>query len=257
MLKLFFREVEEQGGYTVKAGPEKNIWVGRAGLALIALLLGWNAAALGSESGPAPAMAVSDAQLFTREFREGGALKFYDATEADLRLGKFELAMLRYRFLKGQVAGHPAYRPLMAMVDHRLKFLKEQMGLAGVEVAPLRPVRGRRAARKVATSEAGAADPLPAAKGAPVVAPVGKASEPSGAPPGKEPPGVPGAAPTPAPAEGKLEAQPPENGQGAPPGVLPASPAEDKVKESPPEPPPSPPPPSRWQRLKKRLLFWQ
>ncbi len=229
-------------------------WRSGIWLAAVALALGWSVLALASESDPTPVPPVSDAQLFTREFREGGALKFFDATEAEVRLGKFESALLRYRFLKGQVAGNPAYRPLIAMVNHRLHFLQEQMGLAGVEVAPLRPVRMRRAARKPAAQETKAAGPSSPAPKTPADAPEAKAPEAAAIPPEKTSAVSPGDAPAPAPADPKPAAPAPPAGPSPAPGTPPASPEGDKVKEPAPEPPP---PPSRWQRLKKRLLFWR
>lgn len=197
-----------------------------------------------SESTPA---AVTEAQLFSREFREKGALRFYDATEEELRLGRFEAAFLRYRFLKARVGGDPAYRPLTAMVDHRLRFLAGQMGLAGQEVPPLRAARSRlspAAPRAVKDSGPAKGAGPGKAKAAPAAAPESAASPPPAAamPPSTETSPAsgapaPDAAPSPAPQQQKASE------------MQPAEPA--------PVAPTPTPPSSRWQRLKARLFFWR
>ncbi|MEJ5329048.1 MAG: hypothetical protein WHT07_02725 [Desulfobaccales bacterium] len=190
---------------------------------------------------------MTEAQLFSREFREKGALRFYDATEEELRLGRFEAAFLRYRFLKARVGGDPAYLPLTAMVDHRLRFLAGQMGLTGQEVPPLRVTRPRLspAAPQAVKDSGPAKDAKPQkAQAAPAAAPESAAS------------------PPPAPAAGPRTAAPPASG----PPALDAAPAAapEQQKPSGPEladqkPGPEPPAPStsRWQRLKARLFFWR
>ncbi len=212
-------------------------------LVLLSLLAGGSRA---SESAPAT---VTEAQLFTREFREKGALRFYEATEEELRLGRFEAAFLRYRFLKGRVAGDPAYRPLTAMVDHRLRFLSGQMGLAGVEVPALRATRPRPAPAAPAAPRA-IQDPPPGTTGQPEKAQAPQAAAPESA-----------ASPLPAPA-----ADPPPAASGPLAADAPPSPAPEQQKaqemelaeqKPAPEAPAPPPPPSRWQRLKARLFFWR
>jgi len=202
---------------------------GKAAAGLMALaLLAIPAGGAASESAPA---GVSDAQLFTREFREKGALRFYETAEEELRLGRFEAAFLRYRFLTARVGGDPAYRPLAAMAEHRLKFLRGQMGLAGVEVPPLRPAKLR--LRRAGVSRSPAAPeperPSPAAQRGAPGPPVPPVPEVQAAPESGNPPPAP-PAPPPSPPE-------PEEAAG--------------------KPAPETPPPTRWQRWKQRLLFWR
>lgn len=212
------------------------------------LLCSLGSGALASESTPA---AVSDARLFTWEFREKGALRFYEATEEELRLGRFEAAFLRYRFLKARVGGDPAYRPLTAMVDQRLRFLAGQMGLAGQDVPPLRGTRARLSPAAPAASQAGK-EPAPAKGAKPEKVQTGPAGPESAA----SPPPAPAASPPPAAA--------PASGPPAPDAPPPPAPEQQKAPEIEPadqkpaaEASPPSPPSSRWQRLKARLFFWR
>ena len=91
----------------------------------------------GEAQAAAPSRLLSDGQQFTREFYEGGALKFYDATEELVRAGQFERALLRYQFLRSRIHRQAGYRPLLAQVDHRLHFLKGQLRLGDVTLASL------------------------------------------------------------------------------------------------------------------------
>lgn len=223
---------------------------GKGAARLMALLLlcslgsGALVGARASESTPA---AVTEAQLFSRELREKGALRFYDATEEELRLGRFEAAFLRYRFLKARVGGDPAYRPLTAMVDHRLRFLAGQMGLAGQEVPPLRATRARlspAAPRAVKDSTPAKGAGPGKAPAAPAAAPESAASPPPASPPRPSPETSPASGP-PAP-----DAAPPA----APEQQKPSAP---ELTDQKPGPEPPAPSPSRWQRLKARLFFWR
>jgi hypothetical protein len=214
--------------------------VGLMALALLALPAGGAA----SESAPA---GVSDAQLFTREFREKGALRFYETAEEELRLGRFEAAFLRYRFLTARVGGDPGYRPLAAMAEHRLRFLAGQMGLVGVEVPPLRAVRPRRSPRAPAALRS-SPDP------APDPAALSERARPATAPTSETP------VPPPATPAARVTASPP-SGPPAPDSPSPAEPAPqepERAEQKPPTEPRAPsPPPTRWQRLKERLFFWR
>lgn len=231
-------------------GTGKRTGKGAARLMVLLLLSslgsGPLAGALASESTPA---AVSDARLFTREFREKGALRFYEATEEELRLGRFEAAFLRYRFLKAQVGGDPAYRPLTAMVEHRLCFLAGQMGLTGQEVPPLRATRSRPSPAAPAGPRA-VKDPAPAKGAEPGKAEaVTAAQTESSASPPPAPDMRPSAETSPAGPPGPDAAPPAAPEQQKP---LSAEPADQK--SAPEAPAPSP---SRWQRLKARLFFWR
>jgi hypothetical protein len=92
------------------------------------------------DTGPA---GVSDYGQFLGEYLAAGAFKFYDNTEALLRLAQFELSLMRYRFLKGQIQRKGDYRGLLAMVDHRLKFLKKQLHLGEMDIAAIPPRKER------------------------------------------------------------------------------------------------------------------
>ncbi|MCL6621194.1 MAG: hypothetical protein K6T55_03750 [Syntrophobacterales bacterium] len=217
---------------------------GKAAAGLMALaLLAIPAGGAASESAPG---GVSDAQLFTREFREKGALRFYETAEEELRLGRFEAAFLRYRFLTARVGGDPAYLPLAAMAEHRLRFLAGQMGLMGVEVPPLRAVRSRQAHRAPALRSS--PDP------APDPATLPEKARPAAAPTPETP------VPPPATPAARVTASPPP-GPPAPDRPSPAEPAPqepERAEQKPPAEPRAPsPPPTRWQRLKERLFFWR
>jgi len=90
-----------------------------------------------------------DYRLMWEEFESAGGIKFFSKTEELLRLAEFEEALLRYRFLKGQVAGLAAYRPLVLDIDRRLHFLQRQLHLseADIQALPRQRVRSRPRAR--------------------------------------------------------------------------------------------------------------
>jgi hypothetical protein len=93
-----------------------------------------------SEKGP---VIFTDYGSYLGEYQTAGALKFYDNTEELLRLAQFERALMRYRFLKGQIRGKVDYRGLINMVDLRLQFLKRQLHLRDVEIAAIPPRKAR------------------------------------------------------------------------------------------------------------------
>ena len=178
-----------------------------------------------------PARAASnygaDARQFSSELQSGGAFKFAEDTEDQLRSGKFELAFARYLFLKSHIRGSSLYTALNAMVDQRLHFLKTQMGLPEIPhyAAPYKKLKSR------VVKEAKAATPAEQKKG----------KEQEVAPkPGEEKPAetvIPGAPAVQTPT------QPPEK--------------EEKAEAEKPEAKkPPPPPPSTWERIKRRLKFW-
>jgi len=84
-----------------------------------------------------PAGGFTDYGSFLAEYQAAGAFKFYDNTEATLRLANFELALMRYRFLKGQIQGRVDYHGLLASVNRRIKFLQKQLHLHDSEVAAI------------------------------------------------------------------------------------------------------------------------
>ncbi|MFZ5451162.1 MAG: hypothetical protein ACOZF2_04745 [Thermodesulfobacteriota bacterium] len=85
----------------------------------------------------------TDYGSFLGEYQAAGALRFYDNTEELLRLAQFERALMRYRFLKGQIQRRGDYRGLLAMVDLRLGFLKKQLHLTNRDIAAIPPRRVR------------------------------------------------------------------------------------------------------------------
>ena len=182
---------------------------------------------------------VSDAGLFAQELFSAGALKFFENTEDILRVAQFERAFLRYGFLKGQIGRHCGYRPLVLMINQRLDFLKVQLRLPATEFAALTPPKARKMPRQ--KGQAVQAEPPAKAKPADAagdgektqaeetsLSPGAAASYPQGTPVASLPP------------QASQSQQPSEGAQ--------------VQEEKPPEPPP---PLSRWQRLKKRLLFWK
>jgi hypothetical protein len=186
---------------------------------------------------------VSDAALFAQEMRTAGALKFFENTEDLLRVALFERALLRYRFLKGQIGGHPGYRALVIMINKRLDFLKGQLRLPEADFAALTPPEARQGRQKKAHVAQAAPSGPPASKQEP--AEDGK----EGAKVQASESNIPS----------KANSSPPQGDLGAaPPPHSPASQQQsERIQEQkPPEPPPGPPP-SRWQRLKQRLLFWR
>lgn len=100
----------------------------------------------------APGAVQRDYVVFLGELEAGGALSFYDNTEDILRLAQFERALMRYRFLKGQVQGSVDYRGLVVQIDRRLRFLKKQLHLSEFEVAAIPPRRIRRPKPPAATT---------------------------------------------------------------------------------------------------------
>jgi len=180
--------------------------IGFCGKALVASMLG-ALAVVGLFLGPATAKrggggVPQDYRLMYEEYQAAGGLGFLHKTEELLRLAEFEQALMRYRFLKGQVAGQTEYRPVVVSINQRLHLLKRQMHLTEADISPL-------PRRRVALPPKPEPKPPPALEKA-------KAAEP-------------GAAPPPAPAEptGPQPQTPPvvEPGTGAPPapGAPPAA----------------------------------
>jgi len=99
----------------------------------------------------------TDYGSFLAEYQAAGAFRFYDNTEAMLRMANFEQALMRYRFLKGQIQGKVDYHGLLASVNRRIKFLQKQLHLRDTEVAAIPP-------RKVRMIKAKPAVILPEAK---------------------------------------------------------------------------------------------
>jgi len=237
--------------------------------------------------------AFTDYGSFLGEYRVAGAFKFYDNTEAYLRMAQFELALMRYRFLKGQIQRKIDYRGLVQMVDLRLRFLKKQMHLTNTDIAAIPPRRVRIPKVKKPEDKPPAAKPA-AAKPAPPGA--GSKDEPKtgltipGGPPGvvvipappkaavTSPGALPGSSPVkpqgvpPVPPPGATPAAPPGASQGSPqaaPGVPTQKPpdvvttdtptakadgkAKDEKAEEEKEVKVPPPPPGFWERLKIRL----
>jgi hypothetical protein len=198
-------------------------------------------AAHAAEGGPAGEALRSEARLFSQELEGSGVLSFYEATEGEVRLGRFESALLRYRFLKEQLANRPGYRPLTAVVEQRLDFLKGQMGIAGLDFPPLVPKRHPGTKRRKAAFAPAKEPPAKQAKQA-----GGPGNQAPGAEAkGKEPQPDSASAPTPPPGlrGGKEEGKPPED---AAPAGRPEGPPPSLRPES-----------SRWQRFRKRLRFWE
>ncbi|MEW6388155.1 MAG: hypothetical protein AB1491_11625 [Thermodesulfobacteriota bacterium] len=225
--------------------------IGWASLALGLLLLlgpGVTAALANGESkAPAKPRQLKDYDLFLGELHSAGALKFYETTEEILRLGQFERALLRYRFLKGAVSGQSMYAPMVASINQRLRFLQEQMHLTAADIAPARRPKKRRVRRKVAQK------PPPPVEAKPPATP--EPGKPEGAPPAAAPPGqvIPGA-------PGVTPAKPPEAPPTAPPTVEEpkAAPGAEETPQAKEEKEAKPKPrPSLWQRIKKRLYFWK
>jgi hypothetical protein len=166
-------------------------------------------------SNQAEAKVPLDYQLMYEELQAAGAIKFYNKTEELLRLAEFDYALLRYRFLKGQLLGQSDYSSLIPGINRRLKFLQSQMRLTEAQISPM-------ARKKVLMAK----DLLPKKKKAPEESEPKAAVETSseeGAPkpsimtPGT--PGKPATPPTPATpaapptAEGQQPAIPPSPGQ--------------------------------------------
>jgi len=170
-----------------------------------------------------------DARLFAGELQSRGAFQFAEDTEDRIRSGQFELAFARYLFLRSQIRGSSLYMALNAMVDQRLHFLKNQMGLREIPryAAPYKKLKTR--VRREPPVTPTAAEPKDGKAGAkPVIIPAATEAPPGAA----EQPDASVAPPTPA--------EPPE--EEAP---------EEKAEEKKPAPPPS-----TWERVKRRLKFW-
>ncbi len=164
----------------------------------------------------------SDSRQFLGELRSGGALKFYEDTEEILRAGKFERAYIRYIFLNAHIRKSALDVGLVPMVDQRLHFLREQMHLGEGHhyvAQEERPARRKKPAQ----------------------------------PPCPPPPKV---------------AKPPEEEEKPPTMVIP--PAAKEVKDNKAEEPPKAadkppgeeaakpaPAPSTWEKIKRKLKFWQ
>ena len=184
--------------------------------------------------------AVTDYVRYLGEYEAAGALKFYDNTEAILRLAQFEQALMRYRFLKGQILGKVDYSGLLNMVDLRLQFLKKQLHLRETEVAAIPPRKIKRAV------------PKPPEVKPPPEKP--KADKPKGddEEKAKEGPAISGTIGPP----GKAAPPPVTAVVTPPPAAAPAKAKEDVKTEEDKEAEeakPPPPPPGFWEKLKIRL----
>jgi hypothetical protein len=119
----------------------------------------------GDGSSDSGSYAFTDYGSFLGEYLAAGALKFYDNTEEILRLAQFEHALMRYRFLKGQIQRKHDYYGLTAMIDLRLKFLKQQLHLSERDIAAIPPRKARipkpKTPAKPASSKDAAAKPKP------------------------------------------------------------------------------------------------
>jgi len=190
------------------------------------------------------------------EFRAAGAFKFYDNTEAILRLANFEQALMRYRFLKGQIQGKAEYYGLMASVNRRIQFLKKQLHLRDTEVAAIPPRKARMIKAKPAVKLPETLPPEKPEAAKPKTS--GEASKEvvktpvipgAAAPPPSPPAQIPAAAPLPTaqkpPPVVTTDAQPKEVGK--------AKEEEQAKEEKEIEKPKPKVPPSFWQRLKLRL----
>lgn len=204
---------------------------GVRGWALVMGLVG-ALALLGATPGAAAAKAggggvPQDYKLMYEEYKAAGGLGFLHKTEELLRLAMFEQALMRYRFLKGQVAGQAEYRPLVRSIDQRLHLLQRQMHLTAADISPL-------PRRRVALPPKPEPKPPPALEKA-------KAAEPGATPPpaalaeptGPEPQtppvvesgaGAPAAVPGGPPSATPPATPPPASPSPATPGVTPAAP---------------------------------
>lgn len=215
------------------------------------------------DEGPAP---FTDYGGFLGEYQAAGAFRFYDNTEAILRMAQFELALMRYRFLKGQIQRKGDYRGLVAMVDLRLRFLKKQMHLREVDIAAIPPRKVRIPKVKPAVAK-----PPPDKPAAAKPTPPGAADKDKDK--AQTEPSLPGTPPAVVviPGPPKTAVTPPRAPTAAPPGapqaVLPAATEkppdvvvadapktkEEKAEEEKEEAKPPPLPPSFWEKLKIRL----
>lgn len=112
-------------------------------LVLLVLILSLAGSVQGGGVPDKESVVYTDYGSFLGEYLSAGALRFYDNTEEMLRLAQFERALMRYRFLKGQIRGKRDYYGLINMVDLRLQFLKRQLHLRDFEVAAIPPRKAR------------------------------------------------------------------------------------------------------------------
>jgi hypothetical protein len=138
----------------------------------------------GKEKGDEDLKPITDLGRYQEEYFSAGALKFFDNSEDALRLAQLERALIRYRFLKGQIQKKPEYSSLLPQVNRRIHWLKKQMHLQEWQVAAIPPskVMDRPKAK-------------PAVQVPPPATPPGKARKPDTGEEGNQPP----AAVTPAP----------------------------------------------------------
>ncbi len=207
---------------------------------------------LAEAKAPRGVRAFSDLEQFRQELNSSGALKFYDTTEELVRAAQFEKALMRYRFLKGQIAGQAAYGPLTAQIDRRLRFLKQELRLSEHEISGLQPakrrkVRRRRVGKKVVSSspspEAVKKAALGEGKAEPADKPAAVGASPQQGPPASA--GGPAATTPETPSSGPAAATPAE----AVPKPEAAPKAGDKVQEDKPPPPPA----STWQKIREKI----
>jgi hypothetical protein len=250
--KVFFkkgRRDKRMGGRMRQRSPAWRILFLPV-LALLALTAwaGGPVWADGEAKPAAPSPKNMDLALFTEEIQAAGAIKFYESTEEILRLAQFERALLRYRFLKGQIAGQSFYRGLTAQVDQRLRFLGEQMRLHSADLGPVGSGKQRQRHRTVASVQKKGAPPKETGKKEEALKSSGKKEE--------EKPAAPKAEAAAPPPKGEAEAgpaAPPPPETGLPPQLAP----EEKGKEEKTSAQPPPPQPSRWDRVKQKLQFWK
>lgn len=188
----------------------------------------------------------TDYGSFQGEFQAAGAFKFYDNTEAMLRMANFEQALMRYRFLKGQIQGKVDYYGLTASVNRRIQFLKKQLHLRDTEVAAIPPRRVRMLKAKPAVKLPETMPPEKKPEAAKPKIP-GEAEQPKEIPAVSVTPSPPAQVPAAAPLPGAPK-QPPVV-------TTDAKAKEDEKAEEEKDKAESKPavPPSLWQRLKLRL----
>jgi hypothetical protein len=206
----------------------RKLWGGLLGLGFV-LLLGLGALPVKAQGkDDKPVFHGSDFLSFKEELRTRGAIRFFEETEEIVRSGKFERAFSRYTFLRAQI-GRSLDHCLTPMVDQRLRFLREQMhypeGFACVE--PAQPSRRRRPAK-------------------PACPPKNQAAKPAKPSDEEKPPII---IPPAVPADQEQKPEGPDTKEDKP------SPGEAQ-KPSPDDQKPAPPP-STWERLKRRMKFWQ
>lgn len=118
-------------------------WATFLGLLVLNLILAgpsWGKELPAEDPGP-----ITDTGRFQEEYLSAGALKFFENSEDVLRLAQFERALLRFRFLKGQIKGKAEGLSLLPMVDMRLHWLKKQMRLHDWQVAAIPPSKVKKA----------------------------------------------------------------------------------------------------------------